>query len=102
MTATIHYLDWDDPDNQDAREKFADLHFDDTVSEEEFGEMYEEIATDVAADTETVFMKWNRGSGEESDEFIEKEVRSFSVGDIIEVNGSKFLCRTVGWQELDF
>jgi hypothetical protein len=37
---------------------------------------------------QTLFDEWNHGSGRESTEFLEAEVRSLSVGDFVGINGT--------------
>lgn len=102
MTATIHYLQWHD-ENESAEEKFHNLHGQDvSVEEQEFENLWEEVAEDPTTELNDVFARWNRGSGREADVFLEQEVRSLSVGDVVEIDGTKHLCSSIGWTELDF
>lgn len=49
--------------------------------------------------------RWNNGSGKESDAFRqanqEKRAVSMSTGDIVRVDGTAYLCESVGWTELE-
>lgn len=102
MTATIHYLQWHD-DDENAKLKFHNLHGEDvSVNEEEFKDLWDEVGEDSDSDLNDVFARWNRGSGREADIFLKQEIRSLSVGDIVEVDGTKHLCSSIGWTKLEF
>lgn len=71
---TIHYLQWLGAP-ADRRDEAADLfhgfHHDppDTLQEDTFDRLYEEVAAVDTDDLEQLFAEWNRGSGRESDQF---------------------------------
>jgi hypothetical protein len=76
--ATIYYLNWDDEaeEHSDATELFHDLHGGEPpaqIDADAFEDLYREVARDVhvGGDVETVWAGWNRGSGRESDRFLE-------------------------------
>ena len=109
--ATIYYLNWDEEARERAEDPEVDehpamgpageLHHKLSVkkvldedekpsmeySEDEFDELYREVET-VEGSTEDdlgqLWKEWNAGSRQESQEFYEAEVRSMSVGDVIE------------------
>lgn len=102
---TVYYLDWDSPDDGvrgRASELFHEFHYDppETLSRSDFDELYEEITEVGTDDFEQLFAEWNRGSGHESREFLEQKVRSLSVGDLAELDGTYYACKPIGWQEL--
>lgn len=47
-----------------------------------------------------VWERWNRGSGVESRSFIEAETRSLSVGDVVTVGESLYLCTPFDFEEV--
>lgn len=49
---------------------------------------------------ERVFAEWNCGSGVESELFLRSNVRSMSVGDIVLVNGTYYICESIGWKQV--
>ena len=49
---------------------------------------------------ERVFMEWNRGSGMESEMFLNSRCRSLSVNDVVVVNGRYYQCSFIGWNEV--
>lgn len=71
---TIHYLQWDSPDDA-VRERAGDLfhrfHHDppESLAADDIEELYAEVATVETTDLEQLFAEWNRGSGYESDRF---------------------------------
>lgn len=73
---TLHYLRWDSPDEtirDRASDLFHEFHHDppQTVTEDDFDELYAEVTTVDTDDLEQLFAEWNRGSGRESDRFEE-------------------------------
>lgn len=74
---TIYYLQWHVSTAGSRREEAADLfytfHHDppDTLEDDTFDRLYEEVATVDTDDLEQLFAEWNRGSGRESDQFQE-------------------------------
>lgn len=101
---TIYYLNWDIPDADPvAEDRFHEYH-DETPSrltETEFSDLYREVAEVETQDLEQLYHEWNYGSGYESQEFFEAEVRSMSVGDIVRKDTSHYICATIGWDKLD-
>lgn len=76
MMPTVYYLQWHVSEAQsqtDASELFHAFHHDppDTLRDDTFDRLYEEVATVDTDDLETIFAEWNRGSGRESDRFQE-------------------------------
>jgi len=78
--ATIHYLNWDEEaeEHGPASELFHELHgIDNTeipdLDATEFNDLYREVREieDPAQDPEQIWDEWNRGSGQESEEFLE-------------------------------
>ena len=56
---------------------------------------------DTDAILERVFAEWNHGSGRECELFRNSRVRSFSVNDVVMLNGAYYLCAPVGWTRID-
>lgn len=74
VVPTIYYLQWHVADAQtrdEADDLFHDCHTDppDTLREDVFDRLYEEVAAVDTDDLETLYAEWNRGSGHESDQF---------------------------------
>ncbi len=49
---------------------------------------------------ERVFKEWNHCSGQESNMFLNANVRSLSVNDVVIIDGKTFLCLEAGWKEI--
>jgi hypothetical protein len=49
---------------------------------------------------EEIFAEWNRGSGSESQLFLEQNCRSLSVGDFVRVHDKWFQCEDIGWNQV--
>jgi len=54
----------------------------------------------------TVWPKWNRGSGQESEAFHQAQTRSLNVGDVLEVSGpggdvSRFMVASIGFEPVE-
>ncbi len=45
--------------------------------------------------------RWNRGSGRESQTFVEAETRSLEVADLVAVDGDLFFIAPIGWREVE-
>ena len=77
MEQAVHYLNWDREDRGSATELFHDLHgFDNDIPDldaTEFEHLYREVRQldDGPEDLEQLWSEWNRGSGHESEEFLE-------------------------------
>jgi hypothetical protein len=110
VDATVHYLNWDQEARGEASELFHKLGVQsvldedeqpsDTYSREEFDDLYREVAEIDVDDPEEAWQKWNRGSGRESREFYDAEVRSMSVGDVLEMDGTFYQAQNIGWEEI--
>ena len=46
---------------------------------------------------EDAFAEFNSGSGQECDEYLEAHIRSFSVGDLVKIDGVWNRCESSGW-----
>jgi hypothetical protein len=104
--ATIYYLTWHHSgptDHTEASERFHEYHTETPValSEGEFAELYEVIGEYDADDPEDIWRAYNRGSGREAFEFLQKEIRSMSVGDIVEIDGEYYMAASFGWNSID-
>lgn len=119
MEATIHYLNWDqerrteeDPELGPASQLFHDygaetfLEEDERppseFSEDEFSELYREVTTVEGEydNPEQLWEEWNAGSRKESEEFYDAEERSMSVGDIVEIDGTYYQAKSIGFDEI--
>jgi len=116
--ATIYYLNWDkehrdeeNPELGPAGELFHRLNVESVLDEDEkpgnsyteheFDKLYREIA-DVEVDRpEEACRQWNAGSGQETQEFYDAEVRSMSVGDIVEIDGIYYQAKRIGWDQIE-
>jgi hypothetical protein len=105
----IHYLNWDEEEERgEAHELFHDFHgfTEDEIpelTEEDFQELYREVASLQTGyeSPERFWSEWNAGSGEESQEFYDAEVRSMSVGDIVEIGKTYYQARSAGFEEIE-
>lgn len=75
------------------------IHYADDTLSIEFS--YSTESTTHADILEEIFAGWNNGSGQESEIFLRREVRSLSVGDYVRVDGQWYACAPVGWREED-
>jgi len=70
----------------------------------EFQDLYREVTEldgdYTEEDLEQVWAEWNAGSRKESQEFYDAEVRSMTVGDVVEVDGSYYQAKSVGFDEI--
>lgn len=98
----IYYLQWDDEDNVDAQDRFHEYHLDtpDTLSYTEFDQLYDPVAEVETDDLEELYREWNRGSSYETKKFLSEQVRSMSVGDIVERGDQYYMCASIGWDEI--
>jgi len=111
--ATIYYLNWDleKEEHGPASELFHKTTVKDVLdedekpgnkySQDEFDQLYREIAEVDVEETEAVWRQWNRGSGHESREFVEQCERSMSVGDVIEIDDTYYQAQSLGWDEIN-
>jgi len=58
------------------------------------------ITRDDSYGKDNVFDEFNAGSNHECPEFIDGKIRSFSVGDLVKVDGQWFRCEMTGWTAL--
>jgi len=117
--ATIHYLNWDletraegNPELGPASELFHKYGVESVLdegemppsefSEERFDELYREVATVEGEydNPEELWREWNRGSGYESEAFSDAEERSMSVGDVVEIDGTYYQAKSIGFEEV--
>lgn len=69
----------------------ANLSIDDLI------EHYDLAGEEEVVDLSDLWERWNRGSGRESQAFVEAETRSLSVGDVVVLDGDTFRCDRDGW-----
>lgn len=50
---------------------------------------------------EEIFANWNSGSGVECALFLRLKIRSMSVGDIVKIDSTMYLCQPMGWKVID-
>ena len=113
--ASIHYLNWDEEaeEHGSASELFHKYGVESVLeedekpptefTEDEFDDLYREVA-EVEGEydnPEQLWKEWNAGSRRESQEFYDAEVRSTSVGDIVELNGTYYQAKSIGFDEID-
>lgn len=76
MNSIIYYLQWQQTDycvDSRAIDLFHEFHLDPppVLKETLFDELYEEVVETQTNDFEQLYAEWNRGSGQESQEFQE-------------------------------
>ena len=117
--ARIFYLNWDkerrteeDPELGPASQLFHDYGVEhildederppEEFTEEEFQELYREIATVEGEydNPEQLWEEWNAGSRKESQEFYDAEVRSMSVGDVVKLDDTYYQAKAIGFDEI--
>jgi len=101
---TIYYLNWDSPAaDLAAEDRFHEYHSEtpEYLTETEFDDLYREVADVETQDLEQLYHEWNYGSRHESQKFVEAEVRSMSVGDVVRKDADYYICAVIGWDELD-
>lgn len=106
MPIAIYMSRYDiEPENFDAFERARDIRCGfvdaDDLTVEDFDELYEYAGFDTGATLDTVFGRWNRGSGAESEAFIDAETRSLSVGDIVVDTDGMHLVAPIGFERLE-
>ena len=116
--ATIYYLNWDqehrneeNPELGPAGELFHKLNVESVLDEyekpsnsytaDQFDQLYREITDVEVDDPEDAWAQWNAGSGHETQEFYDAEVRSMSVGDIVEIDGTYYQAKAIGWDTIE-
>lgn len=73
--ATVHYLQWhlsNSETHEEASDLFHRFHVapPELVTEDEFDQLYREVAEVGVDDFEELYQGWNRGSGHEDEEFL--------------------------------
>lgn len=96
--------------------RFEVRHHDrDTLTHAAFNRLYDHVGSEpVNRDNEPddpdeatsialglVWHRWNRGSGRESQTFIDAETRSLEVGDVLALNGDLYLVAPIGWRKVE-
>lgn len=74
--STIHYLQWHHREpfpKEEAGDLFYEFHYDppDALSSTTFDDLYVEVTEVEERDLEEIYAGWNRGSGRESEQFLE-------------------------------
>jgi hypothetical protein len=64
-------------------------------------EHYERAGEERVVDLSDLWERWNRGSGRESQAFVEAETRSLSVGDVVMLGGGAYRCERAGWTRIE-
>lgn len=110
--ATIYYLNWDQEKQEHgpATELFHKLTVKQVLeedekpnteySQDEFDQLYREISEADIYSAEEAWRQWNRGSGYESQEFLEQRERSMSVGDVVRIDDTYYQAQSLGWEEI--
>lgn len=110
--ATVYYLNWDQETQKHgpASELFHKLTVkevleedekpDTAYSQEEFNQLYREVGEVDVDSAEEAWRQWNRGSGYESQEFLEQRERSMSVGDVVRFEDTYYQAQNLGWEEI--
>jgi len=116
MEYEIHYLPFvgtdENGDPLPAREMDHKMAIDDhTPTQEEFEDLWEK-QTEGTLDSEDVdshedalsqlWRAYNRAPDGYHPEMDEKEMRSLSKNDIVIINGTPYLCASVGWEEVEW
>ena len=110
----IHYLNWDEEaeEHGPASELFHKYGVESVLeedemppsefAEDEFDDLYREVATVTGEydNPEQLWKEWNAGSRQESQEFYDAEVRSMSVGDVVELDGTYYQAKAIGFDEI--
>ncbi len=91
-----------DTDDEDARprELRADPHRT-PLTMSDLIEHYEFRGEEDVIDLVDLWKRWNRGSGRESQAFLEAGTRSLSVGDIVVLDGQAYRCERIGWTAIE-
>jgi hypothetical protein len=103
--AAILQMDWS---RSEAEEIKSGVRFEDeSPSADQICGVYELVGAETFRHTDSraivggVWERWNRGSGVESEQFVEAETRSVSVGDIVVIEDTVYLYAPIGYDELD-
>jgi hypothetical protein len=110
----IHYLNWDEEaeEHGTASELFHKYNVESVLEEDEkppteftqdeFQDLYWEVATVEGEyeDPEQLWKEWNAGSRQESPDFYEAEERSMSIGDVVEIDGTYYQAKSIGFEEI--
>lgn len=104
--ATIYYLTWHHSgptEHGEATERFHDYHHETPValSADEFADLYEQVGEYDADDPEDAWRAYNRGSQQEAAAFLEQELRSMSIGDIVEIDGEYYMAASFGFDQIE-
>ncbi|HTD19343.1 MAG TPA: hypothetical protein VK667_07405 [Ktedonobacteraceae bacterium] len=100
MKVKIYYLNWEqtgvplNPNVAHTKLFWDNGMYQDMGGMELFG--YEEQTV-----PDSVFGWMNHGSGMEDPDLLGGAPRSMSAGDIVEVDGQKYLCAAAGWVKFD-
>lgn len=87
----------------DAGDRPREIRHDPSASDLSIGDLiehYELVGEEEVVDLSDVWERWNRGSGRESQAFVEAETRSLSAGDVVVLGGDAFRCDRVGWTSI--
>ena len=87
----------------DAGERPREIRHDPSAADLSIGDLiehYEFVGEEEVVDLSDVWERWNRGSGRESQAFVEAETRSLSVGDVVVLDGDAFRCDRGGWTSI--
>ena len=106
----VHHLYRGDRSDEDRARDAYELRYEirdgrqPTASELE--RLYDHVGTEIAPTTDTesilhgMWKQWNRGSGVESRTFLDAQVRSLEVGDVLVFDDTIYLCEPFGWGEI--
>lgn len=92
----VYYLPFGDNDDEDRHKALSDLRFriqydDHLPTQQEFEEHYEYQGNDPDADLDSIFSRWNAGSGRESAAFARRECQDCDAAfDGVTATGVKF------------
>lgn len=109
MTVRVHYLNWDECERGDRADVLHhEVSAEESVpTEEDLDECYRELDVDLeaegAGDAESlniIFDRLNRTPTGYSDQLDDLEERSMSSGDVIELDGTAYMCAPFGWEEV--
>ena len=96
--ATVYQLD------DSAAERPREIRHDPTGSTLSVGDLvehYELTGEEEVVDLSDLWERWNRGSGRESQVFVEAETRSLSVGDVVVLDEDAYRCERAGWTPIE-
>ena len=96
--ATVYQLD------DSAAERPREIRHDPNGASRSVGDLvehYERAGEERVVDLSDLWERWNRGSGRESQAFVEAETRSLSVGDVVMLDGDAYRCERAGWTPIE-